>query len=1058
MHRKANLITVCILIGLAVLAIDQGKGQTSTGSVLGNLTDQSGAAVAGAELILESTATGEKRTVSSGETGHYEFPLVLPGAYRLTVRHPGFTTTMLNDVVVRVNQPFTANPVMQVGQVNEQITVAAAAVQVNSTNATLGAVVDYREAVTLPIRGRSFLEFATLGAGAVSKYPGSWSAEFSGGRESHAGIAISGAKDVSTVYLIDGAPTKSPEYGQIGYLLPLESVQEFNIQRGFFSAKYPGPGVINIASVSGTNTFHGVAWHTIRNNAVDARGFFDPGPKPPLRQNQFGARAGGRLIKDKLFWMANFQLARERRSSTLRGSAPTPLERNGDFSRSTTIISDPFTKIPFAGNVIPPDRIVPFAKKYLEFIPPTTNASLPFGQINRIVEGKLIQDDDYYDGKVDYVRGAKDRFFVRFGYANSAKTYPSIEEHYARGAPYSNRNGVIGYTRVISPTLLNEFNFGYDRVNNRPNQAVGPGIGERDFNKELGLSNVNQLPACRQPPWMNLLFASYTSVNCVFSLSNNYSYSENLSWIKGRHSLNFGAQFNRLQVTDPIFNAVAGSFTFNGRFSGNPFSDFLLGHPFVATGLTKLTIPYRRSWTSAAYVEDTFRATKDLTLSFGLRWEFPKPPYDKYDNIQAFRPANESFAPNTSFEIPLAGKNGVSREIVQTNYKDFSPRFGFAWRPFGRDKWSVRGSYGLFYETLVFNEYVFMSLGVPFTVSVSQQSDPNTPTVPIAGQFGLPSLSLGGFQLSVDPDRKDPYLQQWTFSIERELPGNTLLSTAYVGSHGVHLFKRMNYNVARPGPEPLASRLPFPIFGGFIQDKAIGGSTYHSLQVDMNKRFSQGLSYRLGYTWSRSMDFGTSQGESMVPWNVRLDKGRTEFDVRHRLVFSSTYELPFGAGKHFMNSAKGAADKLVSGWQLVAIATFQSGFPLTPRSIDLSNTQAGLFGARPNRIGSGILPTGQRSNRRWFDSSGFVVAPVGTIPNSGTRFLDGPGLNNWDLSLLKNTRITERVNLQTRFEFFNAFNKTGFGNPNMNISTPTVGQIFSSRNAREIQFVWRVTW
>jgi len=676
-------VSACLLFALS-LSVDL-CAQTSTGSVLGEVTDQSGSAVAGAAVTLESIDTGQKREAVTNELGQYDFPLVLPGPYKLTAKKQGFTTTVLDNINVRVNVAYTARAVLQVGQMTEQVTVVAAAVQVNTTDASLGSVVESREAVTLPIRGRSFLEFATLSAGAVSKFPGSWSSNFSGSRDSHAGIAISGAKDVSTVYLIDGAPTKSLEYGQIGYLLPLEAVQEFNLQRGFFSAQYPGPGVVNIASVSGGNGFHGVGWHTVRNNIFDARSFFDLGSKPPLRQNQYGGRAAGRIIKDKLFWMANAQILRERRSSTLLGSAPTPLERTGDFSRSTTIIRDPFTKEPFPGNIVPSNQIVPFARAYNTYIPPATNPNLPFGQINRVVEGKQIQNDELYDIKVDYIHSAKDRLFVRFGYGDSEKIFPSIEINYARSAPYTNRNGVIGYTHIFSPSVLNEFHFGYDRVNNRPTQAVGPGIGKSDY-PELGLVNVNQYPACKQPPWVNLLFASFTSQNCVITISNDYSYSDNISWIKGRHSVNIGAQFNRVQVTDPIYNAVPGSFNFTGQFSGNPFSDYLLGDPFIATALTKLTIPYRRTWQSALYAEDTFRISKSLTLNFGLRWEAPMPPHDKYDNIASFLAANESFAPNSPCQIVRPVQNGFSRKILQVHYKDFSPRFVFAWRPFDSDK------------------------------------------------------------------------------------------------------------------------------------------------------------------------------------------------------------------------------------------------------------------------------------------------------------------------------------------------------------------------------------
>ncbi|MBM3775307.1 MAG: hypothetical protein FJW37_09105, partial [Acidobacteria bacterium] len=385
---------VVALALLWVLAPALGLAQTSTGSVNGVVSDSTGLPIAGAAVTLESIARGEKRTTVSSSAGYYEFLVVQPGPYRVSAAMQGFTTTVVDNVTVRVGAPYTAGIVLQVGQVTEKVTVEAAVQQVNATDAMLGNVIDQKEALVLPIRGRSFLEFATLSAGAISKYPGSWTSTFSGNRDSHAGISISGAKDVSTIYLLDGVSSKSPEYGQVGYLLPLDAVQEFNIQRGFFSAKYAGPAVINVASVAGSNGFHGVVWHTLRNDVFNARNFFDRASPAPLRQNQFGVRAGGRVLRDKLFWMGNFQVLRERRYQTLNGTAPTAREREGDFSASRTVLTgqpagvvvvDPFTKQPFPGNVVPRARFDRFATTYLQYVPPALNQGLPFGQINRVL-------------------------------------------------------------------------------------------------------------------------------------------------------------------------------------------------------------------------------------------------------------------------------------------------------------------------------------------------------------------------------------------------------------------------------------------------------------------------------------------------------------------------------------------------------------------------------------------------------------------------------------------------------------------------------------------------
>ncbi len=355
---------------------------------------------------------------------------------------------------------------------------------------------------------------------------------------------------------------------------------------------------------------------------------------------------------------------------------------------------------------------------------------------------------------------------------------------------------------------------------------------------------------------------------------------------------------------------------------------------------------------------------------------------------------------------------------------------------------------------------MFQSLGVPFVISKQITSDPITPTIKMSTLFDIsnPEIKYGGFQLSLDPYRKDPYLQQWTFSIERELPGSMLLSTAYVGSHGTHMFKRMNWNVARPGPGSVASRLPFPDFGGIIFDKAIGASKYNALQIDLNKRTSHGVSYRLGYTWSRSMDMGEDQNFSYAPWDTQLDWRRSKFDFRHRLVFSGVYELPIGAGKPFLNGLPKAANKLVQGWQLSGIGTFQSGVALDVTGRDLTNSQAGLFGARVDRSCNGNLPADQRTRDKWFDTSCFAEPPAGVFANGGLGILDGPGTINWDLSLGKNTHISERLNFQFRAEAFNAFNRVNFGNPTTSVTSPNYGKIFGAGASREIQFAARLMW
>jgi len=418
---KLNLKHGTGLAALGVMLLLLGnpslRAQTSTGTVSGTVTDQSGGAIPGAQITLVSTTTGSKRTTSTFSTGEFHIPFVLPDSYNLIVEHAGFTTTTVSNIQVRVNEVAREDIRMRVGEVKQHVNVTAHPVQVNTTNATLGAVIGHTEITTLPILGRSFLALATLSSGTVSDYPGNWAGTFSGGRSNMA-VGISGSQDFFTTNLIDGVPTKSPEYGGIGYQLPLEMIAEFNIQRGFYSAKYPGPGVVNVVSRSGKNQIHGVAWETFRNNVLDARNFFDAA-LPALRQNHFGGAFGGPIMHNKLFYFGNVQFVRDVVGQTERGSVPTASELGGNLSDMPGTIINPFTGQPFAGNIIPADQMDPFAQKYIGLgsrLIPAPNLPGPFGTINRSVASDLRQTDNFFDIRVDYAWSEKDSFFARFGY------------------------------------------------------------------------------------------------------------------------------------------------------------------------------------------------------------------------------------------------------------------------------------------------------------------------------------------------------------------------------------------------------------------------------------------------------------------------------------------------------------------------------------------------------------------------------------------------------------------------------------------------------------------
>ncbi len=1077
----AGLCVGAVLLGMAVHAV----AQTSTGTVLGTVTDQSGATIAGAQVVLKSTTTGAERATQTQPTGHYEFPFVPPDTYQVSVKQAGFRPVTVQNVVVRVNETIAEDVQLQVGAVSQEVTVTAQVAKVDSTTATLGAVTGYSEITTLPILGRSFIALATLSAGTVSNYPGKWSGCCAFAR-SDVAVSISGSQDFLTTNLIDGVPTKSQEYGDIGYQLPLEMIQEFSIQRGFYSAKYTGPGVVNVVSRSGKNQIHGSAWETIRNDKLDSRSFFDKGI-PKLRQNHFGGSFGGPIKKDKLFYFGNVQFVRDIVGYTVRGSVPTAQEKQGDLSDIPNISIHLLDGTPIANAKI--TTIDPFAQKYMALgtrLIPEPNLPGPLGTINISHPSNKTQNDNFIDVRVDYNRSEKDSLFARVGYGQSNIIQQSLTA-YTNSVPFYSRNVVIGYTHVFTPALFNEFHAGLDRVNFRPNQPYGPGIPGENFNQELGLVGANQYPSCNGPTSVNITGASsFGYFLCDITLSNDYTYSDSLAWIHGRHSFQFGTDLTRYQVTNPIFNAEPGAFYYTGQYSGNAWADFLLGYVQNATALVKVATPYRRAWGWGLYAEDTYQVRKHLTVDVGLRWELPTPALDKYDNLAVFTPLAPGWAPNTPycFQWAKATSNTTlsgqpicapkyGRALVKTNYKDISPRVGLAWMPFGKEKWAVRASFGLFYVPLLFNEESFNSLGFPVVTPYQDSGTSSVPTT-TAGQFAIgQSLArLGGYLLGEDPERTDPYSQQWTLSIQRQLPGSAVLSVAYLGNHANHLFVRTQYNVAHLGTTPLAERLPFPALGAILYDKSIATSNYNALQVDLEKRYSHNTTFRLAYTYSNAMDDAQSQSNSeMLPWDIQLGWQRTNFNLKHNFVFSHTYLLPFGRGHRWLNSLPGPVNKLISGWQSVGILSAHTGFPMSVGAPGFSNTNTEFFGgAQPVRTCSGRLahPTIQK----WFDYSCFYAAPPNTWGNAGRAYLDQPGYFNWDLSATKDTKLTERLTLQFRAEFFNAFNKANFNGPNATVTVgpngstsspfspnpPLVGVITGAGKGREIQGVVRFFW
>lgn len=662
---------------------------------------------------------------------------------------------------------------------------------------------------------------------------------------------------------------------------------------------------------------------------------------------------------------------------------------------------------------------------------------------------KLTQKDAKFDVRGDWNISTSDRIFARFSYGNSSISNRSILPFAGTDFPLNARNLSIGWTHVFTPNLLTDARFGLDRVwmqNGSPeNSTTNP-----NFPNVLGLKNLNSVAVCNGLPRVSMSgFSSFGgSDSCEVPLNNNFHYINNISHNHGRHHVTFGGQIIQVQKRDTVSFGSLGGFGFTGQFTGDSAADFLLGAPFTATGAQTAPPMERRGIWWDVYANDDFKISRTFAVNFGLRYQYTQPLIELNNNISILDPSTGT--------IKVAGKGGVSRGLLTPDRNDLAPRLGFAWAPGGSQKWAVRSSYGIFYDRLPGNEWAWQGISVPFIVSQSLTSDQRTPTINIGTLF--PSIDISNpnsfkdvslFNLS---DRRDPYVQQWTFSIQRSFTGSMFAEAAYVGSKGTKLSKRVDSNVA-PLPalndtRPLEARRPYPRYSFILDDLGIASSHYHGLQLNLRKAYSKGLTFQAGYTWAKSLDNDSYDGKATRNYQLGdLDKGRSIFDIRHRFVYSMAYELPFA------RDLRGAARHVVSGWSINTIVQIQTGSPFgVTTSRDPSDTGA-LFNRRPNRLCDGNLPPSQRTADRWFDTGCFALPAFRTYGNAGAQILDSPSFKSVDLSLNKRFPIFgESKKLEFRTEAFNLFNHANLGKPTSNIESEAAGQIRSSGPGRVIQF------
>lgn len=1078
-------VTFCLLIGSAHTIL----AQSATGQITGTIRDATGAVVINASVIVTSQLTGLSRTTTSNESGGYAFPLLPVSVYTVKVDLKGFRAATRSDIQLNVDQVARVDIDLQVGEVSETIDVKETAVTIDSETAAVGQIVNQKQVNDLPLNGRNFLSLLYLGNGAVT-LSGEQGSMRQGAGDA---ISINGSRPTSNNYLLDGTTNTDTSLNTPAVILSVDAIQEFKEQTANYSAEYGfSANQINLISKSGTNDLHGALFWFDRNNAFDARSFFQAGI-PVLHQNQYGFVAGGPVYipkiyhgRNKTFWLVNFDATKVRQGTDFFGNVPTADLLAGHFP---TTIMDPLSGQPFPNNTIPDSRLSRLSKVALAsgFFP-APNINLPQGNYRATLP--LPNDTHQVTYRMDQSLGKFGTIFARgtlthytntqTGSINTLGDYFFVEE---------STNWQVTHTVNIGPHLVNQFRLGFLEATADQFGTAAP----QSAVAAMALTGVFQNMPDIQRTWPSINMPGYSGVGGAvnaFQASNQpmWDASDSLNIIRGKHTFTVGANYRRWKLNRDLADNFLGNFNYSGFVTGNPVADMLLGYyndaalfqPAAFSVAGKVGNPRQFNFQYLApYFQDDWKVSPRLTLNLGIRWDFRTVPYETHNRMGWNDVTNAlggmCIADKTLVDKGIAPPgNGFYRYCGKNRPIDdpltpFAPRFGFAYRPFGGDKTVVRGGYGIFWDSAEGREidgsadiYPYVSRG-DFKQTAGQAAALQTTDAlfPVFSNPGPVTPAANSFlAVNISEAPRNPYVQQWSLSIQRQLTSNTKLEVSYIGNKGTHLLMRRNFAQALVPTDPnnvtpVLARRPYPNFTVFINSDWSGNSSYESGNVKLEHRAGR-LMFTTAYTWAKSIDDKSAAagiGQADTGWqgfidnhNVRLDHSRSDFDVDHRLVSSFVYDLPFGRGGKYLSNVNKAADVIIGGWQLNGIATFQRGFPYSIYAQDLGGLLDN-FENRATLVGNATSGF-HKSIAEWFNTAAFSQPPGGVLGNSGRNILRGPGINNWDMSLFKNIQFGEKMRLQMRLESFNAFNHAQWSSPDHFISDPQFGQVTGANPGR----------
>lgn len=1035
--------------------------QRNSASIFGSVADSSSSPIAEVSIRVVNDDTGQALSIVTDASGNFVVPDLAPGRYTLEASKDGFKHYVQKNIVLNVDQRPQINITLQLGDVADSVTVTEGIPLVEATHANVGGMIENVASQQLPLNGRQFLQLSMLLPG-VSPNAGGQTTQRGGGPR-NVGVQLGGNRATNNTYLIDGVDSFGFRFKNTSLRPSVASIQEFKVLEAPYDAQYGvASGVtVNVITKAGTNQIHGELFEFFRNDKLDARNFFDQ-KKPAYRQNQYGGTVGFPIRSDKTFGFISYEGLKVRRGLAIGSVVPTAKQLAGDFSSDPRPIRNPRTGEVFAGNQIPADQISDVAKRFLSFYPaPNTGLSSP----NFINSASDRIDEYQWVARLDHSFSDKLKVFGRYSLSNVDRYTPGALPQFGTFNLMTVQNAALGATYVFGPKTILDVRLGFNREDalNASEQ-----VGRQSVN-DFGIAGLTVPHGLDGVPSVSVLGLAGIG-DASFSPEGRVENSEqiiiNVMRIAGRHSLRFGMNLWPTQLNNVFVSGQQrGAFTFDNTLTGGStgLPALLLGLPFQANRDLGVSREDARSLLSNFYVVDDFRVNRRLTLNFGLRYELRPAFVDKQNRLSTFIPEGEG-------RIALAGDpdNGFSgranRSLYPTPKKNFAPRFGFAYDLTGDSKTVLRGGYGIFWNLAIFNSQFLSAINAPFVVSQTYQANPSRGVLldfaspfssnPLAG--GLP----GG--LMITSWFKQGYMQQWSFGVQRQISENVSADLTYMANKGTSLDSlRIINQGALPGTSNVAYYRPFPKFGTFTTADSHGDSIYHSLQAKLTRRFARGFLLIGSYNWGHAIDNSSGEGGGsggqfvvMDNQNTSLERGNADFDVRHRIAFSGVYDLPFGSGRRWGGSMHGLVGKLVEGWQLATIWQYQTGLPL---NVVQSGNRSGTFGGseRANNSCNGNLPSDQRIRERWFDTTCFSPSPIGQFGNSGRGIIRYDGINSLDLSLIKNTKLSESRFVEFRAEFFNLPNRTKFANSGLgnNVSAPaTFGVYNAAQDPRILQF------